>query len=104
MELADILGWTATTLFTVCYIPQIIKTYKTQTIDGLSFRLLFISFTANIVALCYATLIKQPPLQIKYTLALLFLSICIGLYLRVFFRKRVTQVPPLTKSSDKRLQ
>ncbi len=102
MELADILGWTATTLFTVCYIPQIIKTSKTQTIDGLSFRLLFISFTANIVALCYATLIKQPPLQIKYILALLFLSICIGLYLKVFFRNKRNSTTLLGDNSVKR--
>ena len=88
MQLADILGWTATALFTVCYIPQIIKTSKTQTIDGLSFRLLGISFVANIVALCYVTLIKQPPLQIKYVLALLFLSMCIYLYVRVFLRNK----------------
>ena len=88
MELAGILGWTATTLFTVCYIPQIIKTSKTQTVEGLSFRLLFISFTANIVALRYPTRIKALTLQVKYILALLFLSICIGLYLKVFFRNR----------------
>lgn len=87
MELTNTLGWTATVLFTICYIPQILKTYRTKTIDGLSFRLLFISFIANIVALCYATLIKQPPLQIKYILALLFLSICLYLYLKVHFRK-----------------
>ena len=88
MQLEDILGWVATTLFTVCYIPQIIKTYKTKTVDGLSFRLLFISFIANIVALNYAILIKQPPLQIKYALALIFLGICIYLYLNVRFIKK----------------
>lgn len=85
----QILGWTATVLFTVCYIPQMMKTYRTRTIDGLSFRLLLISFAANIVALCYATLIKQPPLQIKYTLAMVFLSGCIYFYLRVYFSKGV---------------
>ena len=85
MQLADILGWTATTLFTICYIPQIVKTYKKKTVEGLSFRLLFISFVANIIALCYATLIKQPPLQVKYSLALCFLSVCIYLYLKVYF-------------------
>jgi MtN3 and saliva related transmembrane protein len=87
VELTNILGWTATTLFTVCYIPQIIKTYKTKTIDGLSFRLLLISFVANMIALCYATLIKQRPLQVKYTLAMIFLSACIYLYLKVHFSK-----------------
>ncbi len=85
MELADVLGWTATTLFTVCYIPQILKTHRTRTVEGLSFRLLFISFVANIVAFCYATLIQQRPLQVKYVLALLFLSVCLYLYVKVYF-------------------
>ncbi len=88
MNLTNILGWTATVLFTICYIPQMMKTYRTKTIDGLSFRLLFISFVANIVAFCYATLIKQPPLQIKYTLAMFFLAACIYLYLKVHFANR----------------
>lgn len=87
MQLSDILGWTATALFTICYIPQMIKTYRTKTIDGLSFRLLFISFIANIIALWYATLIKQPPLQIKYILALVFLAGCIYMYLKIYFLK-----------------
>ena len=85
----QVLGWTATALFTICYIPQMIKTYRTGTIDGLSFRLLLISFIANIIALCYATLIKQRPLQIKYTLAMIFLSGCIYLYLKVHFANRL---------------
>jgi len=85
--MAQVLGWIATILFTICYIPQMIKTYKTKTIDGLSFRLLLISFVANIVALWYATLIKQAPLQIKYILAMIFLAGCIYLYLKVYFKK-----------------
>jgi len=84
MELSQILGWTATILFTVCYIPQVIKTYRTETVEGLSFLLLFISFVANIVALCYATLINQRPLQIKYILAMTFLLLCISLYIQVW--------------------
>lgn len=85
---ADILGWTATILFTICYIPQILKTYRTKVIDGLSFRMLLLSFVANVIALCYAFLIKQPPLQVKYTLALVFLIVCLCLYLKVYFSKR----------------
>jgi uncharacterized protein with PQ loop repeat len=85
--LADILGWTATILFTVCYIPQMIKTYRAGTIEGLSFRLLLISFIANMIALWYAALIKQPPLQIKYILAMIFVGGCIYLYLKVYFKK-----------------
>ncbi len=84
MNIESILGWTATALFTLCYIPQIIKTLQTKTTEGLSFLLLFISFIANIVALVYATKIHQPPLQFKYTAALVFLSICLYLYWKVW--------------------
>lgn len=89
MGLTDILGWTATILFTICYIPQIIKTYKSNTVAGLSFRLLFISLLGNIIALWYATRIKQPPLQIKYIFAIGFLSVCIYLYLRVYRKSNI---------------
>lgn len=81
--LSDILGWIATILFTVCYVPQMIKTYKTRTTDGLSFLFLGIAFIANIIALVYATTIDQRPLQIKYILALFFDGACILLYLKV---------------------
>ncbi|MBI4432077.1 MAG: PQ-loop repeat-containing protein [Candidatus Omnitrophica bacterium] len=86
MTLADILGWTATVLFTACYWPQIMKTIKTKTVAGLSFRLLLISFIGNIIALWYALLIDQRPLQVKYVLALIFLAACIAMYLRVYFK------------------
>jgi len=88
MELATTLGWIATTLFTICYIPQIIKTLQTKTVAGLSFWLLGISFIANIVALWYATLIHQRPLQIKYILAMLFLLFTIFAYERVLIKTR----------------
>ena len=84
MSLTEILGWTATTLFTLCYIPQIIKTYRTNSVEGLSFLLLFVSFIANIIALSYATLIDQKPLQVKYILAMIFLAACLVLYVRTW--------------------
>ena len=83
MQTADLLGWLATFLFISCYIPQIIKTYKEKRIEGLSFLLLFMSFVGNIIAFCYATLINQQPLQIKYILSLLMLGITIYLYVKV---------------------
>ncbi|MBI2639325.1 MAG: PQ-loop repeat-containing protein [Candidatus Sungbacteria bacterium] len=82
--MAELLGWTATTLFTLCYIPQIIKTYRTKTVEGLSFLLLLISFVANIIALAYATIIAQRPLQVKYILAMVFLAVCLVLYVRTY--------------------
>jgi len=83
MDFATTLGWIATILFSICYIPQILKTRKAKSIEGLSFLLLFISFVANIIALWYATLIKQPPLQVKYVFGIIFVGICLALYLHI---------------------
>jgi uncharacterized protein with PQ loop repeat len=83
MELSAVLGWTATVLFTICYIPQIIKTARTKTVDGLSFWLLFISLVANVIALAYALLIHQMPLIIKYIGGIIFIAACLYLYWRV---------------------
>ena len=83
LDLAQSLGWLATFLFTICFIPQIVKTLKTKTVDGLSLTLFIIQFIGNIVALWYATLIGQRPLQIKYALAIVLLAVVIFVYIRV---------------------
>ena len=70
MPIDQVLGWIATIMFTVCYIPQVIKTIKSGTIDGVSISLFVIQFLANIVALIYALLIGQPALIVKYALAI----------------------------------
>lgn len=70
--MSELLGWTATVLFIVCYIPQIIKSRKS---NELSMWLLIITFIANVIALAYATLIQQPPLQVKYLLTIIMLLI-----------------------------
>ncbi len=101
MELAATLGWIATVLFTVCYIPQIIKTAKTKTVEGLSFLLLFLQFIGNIVALWYASLINQPPLIVKYILALVFLAVCLFLYWRVSKGKTADTTETLPKNESR---
>ena len=82
MPIDQILGWVATVMFTVCYIPQVIKTIKSGTIDGVSISLFAIQFLANIVALIYALLIGQPALIVKYALAIAL----VGLVLIVIYQ------------------
>jgi hypothetical protein len=65
----QILGWIATAMFTTIYFPAIGKHYQ---------RMLMVALVANIIALCYATLISQPPLQTKYIIAI----ICILVFKR----------------------
>jgi uncharacterized protein with PQ loop repeat len=67
------LGWTATILFTICYVPQVIKTIRCRNVDGVSVWLFIIQMVANFVALGYAVLIGQPALVVKYALAIVML-------------------------------
>lgn len=78
--LAQILGWLATFLFSVALIPQILKTWKTRTVEGVSSPLFIINFIANVIALVYALLIAQGPLIFKYIVAL----ILTGVYLLIY--------------------
>ena len=63
MDVAQILGWTATFLFSIMVIPQIIKTIKLKDTSGVSLLLFIIYLIANIIALIYAFMIYQMPLD-----------------------------------------
>ncbi len=86
MDLAQILGWIATFLFSIMIIPQMIKTLKSKDTSGVSLFLFVIFLLANMIALIYAVLIAQSPLVIKYTIAIITTLIYIGIY--VFYYTR----------------
>tara|TARA_Y100000034_G_C6865757_1_gene394546 strand:+ start:1258 stop:1533 length:276 start_codon:yes stop_codon:yes gene_type:complete len=69
-NLAQILGWIATILFSLMIVPQIIKTLKTKNTEGVSLLLFVIYLIANIIAIIYAFMISQPPLIIKYQIGI----------------------------------
>ena len=71
IPLVQLFGWTATILFSIALVPQIVKTLKRKSTEGVSVWLFIIFFVANIIALIYALLIIQPPLIIKYILGIL---------------------------------
>ncbi len=70
MDLAQALGWTATILFSIMIVPQMIKTLRSKDTRGVSFVLFLIFLIANIIALIYAILIGEQPLIIKYVIAI----------------------------------
>jgi MtN3 and saliva related transmembrane protein len=81
MDLAQILGWIATFLFSIMIIPQMIKTIRSKDTSGVSLLLFIIFLIANIIALIYAVLISQPPLIFKYIIAILTTVAYIGIFL-----------------------
>ena len=87
-QLAQILGWIATILFSIMLIPQIIKTIKTRDTKGVSLFLFIIYLIANIIALIYAFMINQSPLIIKYIIGIITTIFYIIVY-SIYFRKKV---------------
>jgi uncharacterized protein with PQ loop repeat len=79
----QILGYTATIIFSIMILPQLIKTLKTRTTKGVSILFYLMYFTGNIIAICYAILINQTPLKIKYSFALLTTGIYIVYYYKI---------------------
>ncbi len=75
----QLLGWSATLLFSLAYIPQIRRMLKEGT-RGVSPWFLLLPVVANIVALFYALLIHQDPLVVKYILGLFLSALCLVAY------------------------
>jgi uncharacterized protein with PQ loop repeat len=88
--LAQILGWVATTLFTLMYVPQMVMTYRKGSTDNVSLPMFLVGLVGNVIALWYATLIGQAPLIIKYTFAIAAICIYIGIYVVIKRRKNGT--------------
>lgn len=89
IDLTQALGWIATFLFSVMLIPQIIKTIKIKDTSGVSLFLFVIYLIANIIALAYAFLIGQPPLIIKYVIAIITSVIYLGVFAYYFKRQKI---------------
>lgn len=86
MDLAQILGWIATILFSIMIIPQMIKTIKMKKTEGVSIALFVIFLIANIIALIYAVMITQSPLIIKYVIAIIETISYIGIF--VYYKRQ----------------
>lgn len=78
--IASILGWTATILFTLCYIPQIAKMVRSRSVEGISPLFFGITFLANCIALVYAAMIHQGPLIFKYSFGILLSLLVLYFY------------------------
>ena len=85
-QIGQVLGWTATILFSVAMVPQIFKTLRRKSTEGVSIWLFIIFFIANIIALVYALLIVQTPLIIKYVLGILESAFYIAVF-AIYYRR-----------------
>ena len=88
MDIAQLLGWIATFLFSIMIIPQMVRTVKSRDTKGVSLLLFVIFLVANIIALIYAILIDQGPLIIKYIVAIETTLAYIGIFVYFSIKKK----------------
>ena len=65
-----------------------IKTIKSKDTRGVSLLLFIIFLIANIIALIYAVMISQPPLIIKYIIAIVTTLAYIAIFLFYYAQKK----------------
>lgn len=78
-----IFGWIATACFALCYVPQIIKTYRTKKVRDVSLDQWLIQLVGYITGLIYGIELHQTPLIFGYiwggVSTIVYIALCIKL-------------------------
>jgi len=83
MQLSDVLGYTAATLTTVSFVPQVWRTLRTRDVSGISLKM-YSLFTLGIAAwLAYGIVLEQTPMLVANSISLVLA--CAMLVMRVRF-------------------
>ncbi|PSN20313.1 hypothetical protein C7271_02845 [filamentous cyanobacterium CCP5] len=82
MELTTALGLLAGTLTTAAYLPQVIKTWRTKSADGLSWSMLVILCLGLLMWLAYGVYIHDVPVICANVVTLMLSSLILGLKIR----------------------
>lgn len=80
VDLVEILGFVAATLTTIAFLPQVYKTWKTKSTDGLSASMLFALLFGMLGWLVYGLLIHSLPIIVANSVTL------ISMFVLVYFK------------------
>ena len=78
----DALGYIAALFATGSFVPQVIKTWRTQSAEDLSFLMLLTHVVGMLLWLAYGLMIGAAPVVVANMVAVLLDAILIGLKLR----------------------
>ena len=82
MDFATALGLMAGTLTTAAYLPQVVKTWKSKSADGISWSMLIILCVGVTLWLAYGVYIHDWPVICANLLTLILSSLILGLKIR----------------------
>lgn len=81
----DLIGYFGGTFIMISFIPQVIKSYKTKSVQDLSIWMIVATLTGTSFWIVYGALIKSKPIIIMNTIFLFVVSY--QLYLKIKFGK-----------------
>lgn len=81
MPLIEMLGFTATLLINVAYVPQVIQTIRTKNVKGLSLPMFIVLIVAGTLWTVYGILIHNYPVIVCNSINVI--QSCIILYYKV---------------------
>jgi MtN3 and saliva related transmembrane protein len=79
---ADLIGWLATTLTTIAFVPQVWRAWKTRSARDLSLPMYLIFTTGVVLWLAYGLLIHSWPIIIGNIVTLFLASTVLAMKLR----------------------
>lgn len=80
----DIIGWLGSIFFSICALPQAIKSYKEKSSKGISKSFMILWFLGEVLTLIYILLTTvQIPLIVNYVFNLICLSV-VAYYIQWF--------------------
>ena len=80
--LTDLVGYAAGFLLALCFVPQILKTWRTRRADDVSMRMLLLTLASAILYEVYAGLLGLWPVVVMNGIFAVLVLIEIGLKLR----------------------
>jgi len=69
--MTELFGYIAATLTTISFLPQVIKIYKTNNINGLSLKMYLLFFIGVLFWLIYGIMLGQYPIVIANFITLI---------------------------------
>ena len=71
MEVSNTIGYVAAIFLSILFIPQVVKTYRTKNVQGISLIFLILEVITCILFITYGILIKDIPVIVANCTALL---------------------------------
>lgn len=99
----ELFGWLSAGLFTISYIPQIVRTQRLKTVDDISVSLFVLNAAAYMTGLTYGFYLDKYALMFNYSAGLVLTSIIVLQWV-VYRDPRKDQIRKIVSSELKNLR